>query len=48
MKGERVVIRPPVFPGINPYPGIPADANFYKLIQSGFKMDQPFYATEEM
>ncbi|EPY74740.1 FL cytokine receptor precursor [Camelus ferus] len=34
--------------GVNPYPGIPADANFYKLIQSGFKMDQPFYATEEI
>lgn len=48
MKGEQVVICPPVFPGVNPYPGIPADANFYKLIQSGFKMDQPFYATEEM
>lgn len=36
------------FSGVNPYPGIPVDANFYKLIQSGFKMDQPFYATEEM
>ncbi|KAB1267467.1 Receptor-type tyrosine-protein kinase FLT3 [Camelus dromedarius] len=36
------------FSGVNPYPGIPADANFYKLIQSGFKMDQPFYATEEI
>ncbi|XP_057388957.1 receptor-type tyrosine-protein kinase FLT3 isoform X2 [Balaenoptera acutorostrata] len=34
--------------GVNPYPGIPADAKFYKLIQSGFKMDQPFYATEEI
>ncbi|XP_023106103.2 receptor-type tyrosine-protein kinase FLT3 [Felis catus] len=34
--------------GVNPYPGIPVDANFYKLIQSGFKMDQPFYATEEI
>lgn len=34
--------------GVNPYPGIPVDANFYKLIQSGFQMDQPFYATEEM
>nr|Q00342.2 RecName: Full=Receptor-type tyrosine-protein kinase FLT3; AltName: Full=FL cytokine receptor; AltName: Full=Fetal liver kinase 2; Short=FLK-2; AltName: Full=Fms-like tyrosine kinase 3; Short=FLT-3; AltName: Full=Tyrosine-protein kinase receptor flk-2; AltName: CD_antigen=CD135; Flags: Precursor [Mus musculus]CAA42041.1 Flt3 protein [Mus musculus] len=32
--------------GVNPYPGIPVDANFYKLIQSGFKMEQPFYATE--
>ncbi|XP_036084283.1 receptor-type tyrosine-protein kinase FLT3 isoform X1 [Rousettus aegyptiacus] len=34
--------------GVNPYPGIPVDANFYKLIQSGFQMDQPFYATEEI
>uniref|UniRef100_A0A5F8GPN9 Receptor-type tyrosine-protein kinase FLT3 n=1 Tax=Monodelphis domestica TaxID=13616 RepID=A0A5F8GPN9_MONDO len=34
--------------GVNPYPGIPVDNNFYKLIQSGFKMDQPFYATEEI
>lgn len=34
--------------GVNPYPGIPVDANFYKLIQSGFKMEQPFYATEEI
>uniref|UniRef100_F6Y6U1 receptor protein-tyrosine kinase n=1 Tax=Macaca mulatta TaxID=9544 RepID=F6Y6U1_MACMU len=34
--------------GVNPYPGIPVDANFYKLIRNGFKMDQPFYATEEI
>uniref|UniRef100_A0A8C8SPX8 receptor protein-tyrosine kinase n=1 Tax=Pelusios castaneus TaxID=367368 RepID=A0A8C8SPX8_9SAUR len=34
--------------GVNPYPGIQVDSNFYKLIQSGFKMDQPFYATEEI
>ncbi|XP_078402253.1 receptor-type tyrosine-protein kinase FLT3-like [Cetorhinus maximus] len=34
--------------GVNPYPGIQVDTNFYKLIQSGFKMDQPFYATEEI
>ncbi|KAG8539991.1 hypothetical protein GDO81_020016, partial [Engystomops pustulosus] len=33
--------------GINPYPGIPVDAKFYKLLQNGFKMDQPFYATDE-
>lgn len=39
----------PVFlSGVNPYPGIPVDANFYKMIRSGFKMDQPFYATEDM
>uniref|UniRef100_A0A4W3HTQ3 Fms related receptor tyrosine kinase 3 n=1 Tax=Callorhinchus milii TaxID=7868 RepID=A0A4W3HTQ3_CALMI len=34
--------------GVNPYPGIQVDAYFYKLIQSGFKMDQPFYANEEI
>ncbi|KAJ6662303.1 hypothetical protein lerEdw1_012467 [Lerista edwardsae] len=34
--------------GVNPYPGMRVDSNFYKLIQSGFKMDRPFYATEEM
>ncbi|XP_062983793.1 receptor-type tyrosine-protein kinase FLT3 [Elgaria multicarinata webbii] len=34
--------------GVNPYPGMQVDANFYKLIQSGFKMDRPFYATEEI
>ncbi|XP_078078977.1 receptor-type tyrosine-protein kinase FLT3-like [Mustelus asterias] len=34
--------------GVNPYPGIQVDTNFYKLIQNGFKMDQPFYATEEI
>ncbi|XP_067418839.1 receptor-type tyrosine-protein kinase FLT3 isoform X2 [Emydura macquarii macquarii] len=34
--------------GVNPYPGIQVDSNFYKLIQNGFKMDQPFYATEEI
>nr|XP_056714137.1 receptor-type tyrosine-protein kinase FLT3 [Euleptes europaea] len=34
--------------GVNPYPGMQVDANFYKLIKSGFKMDCPFYATEEI
>ncbi|XP_066477347.1 receptor-type tyrosine-protein kinase FLT3 [Tiliqua scincoides] len=34
--------------GVNPYPGMQVDSNFYKLIQSGFKMDRPFYATEEI
>ncbi|NWS84217.1 FLT3 kinase, partial [Toxostoma redivivum] len=34
--------------GVNPYPGIQVDTNFYKLIQSGFKMDQPYYATREV
>ncbi|NWU98379.1 FLT3 kinase, partial [Upupa epops] len=34
--------------GINPYPGIQVDTNFYKLIQSGFKMDRPYYATKDV
>ncbi|XP_015260891.1 PREDICTED: receptor-type tyrosine-protein kinase FLT3 [Gekko japonicus] len=34
--------------GVNPYPGMQVDANFYKLIKNGFKMDCPFYATEEI
>ncbi|NXI73263.1 FLT3 kinase, partial [Anseranas semipalmata] len=34
--------------GVNPYPGIQVDANFYKLIQSGFKMDPPYYATKDI
>ncbi|XP_071409467.1 receptor-type tyrosine-protein kinase FLT3 isoform X2 [Pithys albifrons albifrons] len=34
--------------GVNPYPGIQVDTNFYKLIQNGFKMDQPYYATKEI
>uniref|UniRef100_A0A8D0L4A5 receptor protein-tyrosine kinase n=1 Tax=Sphenodon punctatus TaxID=8508 RepID=A0A8D0L4A5_SPHPU len=34
--------------GVNPYPGIQVDTDFYKLIQSGFKMDQPFYATKKI
>ncbi|NWZ01002.1 FLT3 kinase, partial [Loxia curvirostra] len=34
--------------GVNPYPGIQVDTNFYKLIQSGFQMDQPYYATKDV
>ncbi|NXT71389.1 FLT3 kinase, partial [Chaetops frenatus] len=34
--------------GVNPYPGIQVDTNFYKLIQRGFKMDQPYYATKDV
>ncbi|XP_035181404.1 receptor-type tyrosine-protein kinase FLT3 isoform X1 [Oxyura jamaicensis] len=34
--------------GVNPYPGIQVDANFYKLIQNGFKMDRPYYATKDI
>ncbi|XP_042315079.1 receptor-type tyrosine-protein kinase FLT3 [Sceloporus undulatus] len=34
--------------GVNPYPGMQVDANFYKMIRSGFKMECPFYATKEI
>ncbi|NXP51957.1 FLT3 kinase, partial [Heliornis fulica] len=34
--------------GVNPYPGIQVDRDFYKLIQSGFKMDKPYYATKDV
>ncbi|XP_053564455.1 receptor-type tyrosine-protein kinase FLT3 [Bombina bombina] len=34
--------------GVNPYPGMPVDAKFYKLLQSGYKMDQPYYASDEV
>ncbi|NXX13650.1 FLT3 kinase, partial [Podargus strigoides] len=34
--------------GVNPYPGIQVDTNFYKLIQSGFKMDRPYYARKDV
>ncbi|KFQ34249.1 Receptor-type tyrosine-protein kinase FLT3, partial [Mesitornis unicolor] len=34
--------------GVNPYPGIQVDTNFYRLIQSGFKMDRPYYATKDV
>lgn len=39
---------PMISTGVNPYPGIQVDTNFYKLIQSGFKMDQPYYATKDV
>ncbi|MGH0179288.1 UNVERIFIED_CONTAM: hypothetical protein FKN15_000865 [Acipenser sinensis] len=35
-------------PGVNPYPGIQVDQSFYKLIQNGFKMEQPYYSTESV
>ncbi|XP_043928778.1 receptor-type tyrosine-protein kinase FLT3-like [Protopterus annectens] len=34
--------------GVNPYPGIVVDEKFYRLIQNGFRMEQPFYATENI
>nr|XP_015197226.1 PREDICTED: receptor-type tyrosine-protein kinase FLT3 [Lepisosteus oculatus] len=32
--------------GVNPYPGMKVDRHFYSLIQNGFKMDQPYYASQ--
>ncbi|XP_078087948.1 mast/stem cell growth factor receptor Kit-like [Mustelus asterias] len=34
--------------GSSPYPGIPVDTRFYKLIRSGFQMDRPSSATPEL
>ncbi|XP_067900108.1 macrophage colony-stimulating factor 1 receptor-like isoform X2 [Heterodontus francisci] len=34
--------------GSSPYPGIPVDTRFYKLIRSGFQMDRPDSATPEL
>ncbi|KAM8819729.1 LOW QUALITY PROTEIN: receptor-type tyrosine-protein kinase FLT3 [Eudromia elegans] len=34
--------------GVNPYPGVQVDTNVYKLIQSGFKTDCPYYATKDV
>ncbi|KAM8873658.1 mast/stem cell growth factor receptor kita isoform 2-T2 [Spinachia spinachia] len=34
--------------GSSPYPGMPVDAKFYKLIKEGYRMDAPEFAPEEM
>ncbi|XP_067852048.1 macrophage colony-stimulating factor 1 receptor 1-like isoform X2 [Heptranchias perlo] len=34
--------------GSSPYPGIPVDTRFYKLIRGGFQMDKPESATPEL
>ncbi|XP_044054971.1 mast/stem cell growth factor receptor kita isoform X2 [Siniperca chuatsi] len=34
--------------GNSPYPGMPVDAKFYKLIKEGYKMDAPEFAPSEM
>ncbi|XP_035269642.1 receptor-type tyrosine-protein kinase FLT3 isoform X1 [Anguilla anguilla] len=31
--------------GVTPYPGMKVDQNFYALIQNGFQMDRPYYAS---
>ncbi|XP_029905736.1 mast/stem cell growth factor receptor kita isoform X2 [Myripristis murdjan] len=34
--------------GNSPYPGMPVDAKFYKLIKEGYRMDAPEFAPDEM
>ncbi|KAG9330028.1 hypothetical protein JZ751_027570 [Albula glossodonta] len=34
--------------GVTPYPGIKVDQHFYVLIENGFQMDQPYYASESV
>ncbi|KAI1888704.1 hypothetical protein AGOR_G00171470 [Albula goreensis] len=34
--------------GISPYPGIPVDSTFYKMIKEGYRMNQPELAPSEM
>ncbi|XP_072545222.1 receptor-type tyrosine-protein kinase FLT3 [Salminus brasiliensis] len=34
--------------GVTPYPGIKVDNTFYALIERGFKMEQPYYASESV
>uniref|UniRef100_A0A673AVR6 receptor protein-tyrosine kinase n=1 Tax=Sphaeramia orbicularis TaxID=375764 RepID=A0A673AVR6_9TELE len=34
--------------GNSPYPGMPVDAKFYKLIKEGYRMDAPDFAPTEM
>ncbi|XP_026863919.2 receptor-type tyrosine-protein kinase FLT3 isoform X2 [Electrophorus electricus] len=32
--------------GVTPYPGMKVDNSFYTMIESGFQMERPFYASE--
>ncbi|XP_061121229.1 receptor-type tyrosine-protein kinase FLT3 isoform X1 [Syngnathus typhle] len=34
--------------GVTPYPGVKVDTRFYSMIQSGFKMECPYYADESV
>ncbi|XP_012677125.1 LOW QUALITY PROTEIN: mast/stem cell growth factor receptor kita [Clupea harengus] len=34
--------------GSSPYPGMPVDAKFYKMIKEGYRMDAPDFAPSEM
>lgn len=35
-------------PGSSPYPGMPVDSKFYKMIKEGFRMLSPEHAPAEM
>lgn len=35
-------------PGSSPYPGMPVDSKFYKMIKEGFRMLSPEHAPTEM
>lgn len=35
-------------PGVTPYPGVKVDDKFYSMIESGFKMECPYYASESV
>uniref|UniRef100_A0A672LWH4 Mast/stem cell growth factor receptor Kit n=1 Tax=Sinocyclocheilus grahami TaxID=75366 RepID=A0A672LWH4_SINGR len=34
--------------GSSPYPGMPVDSNFYKMIKEGYRMESPEFAPSEM
>ncbi|KAJ8397523.1 hypothetical protein AAFF_G00437990 [Aldrovandia affinis] len=34
--------------GSSPYPGVPVDSTFYKMIKEGYRMNQPEFAPSEM
>ncbi|KAL6462802.1 hypothetical protein MHYP_G00292240 [Metynnis hypsauchen] len=34
--------------GVTPYPGIKVDNNFYVMIERGFQMERPYYASESV
>lgn len=34
--------------GVTPYPGVPVNSSFYRMIESGYHMEQPYYALESI
>lgn len=47
-KSARRNLISPLNAGNSPYPGMPVDAKFYKLIKEGYRMDAPEFAPSEM